>query len=103
MERDGVAMDSKEYLEYALKAKPNPKKNRRLTANNEIRESFKSLFQDRHCHTLVRPVAREEDLIGLSSNADPADVLRRGPSAIMPPAFSFVWRIPIRGTDRGDK
>jgi hypothetical protein len=28
---------------------------------------------------------------------------RRGPSVIVPPPFSFVWRIPIRGTHRSDE
>ena len=29
--------------------------------------------------------------------------LRRGPSVILPPAFSFVWRIPMRGTNSIDE
>ena len=29
--------------------------------------------------------------------------LRRGPSVILPPAFSFIWRIPIRGTNGSDE
>jgi hypothetical protein len=33
----------------------------------------------------------------------PSGPLRRGPSVIAPPPFSFVWRIPIRGTNRSDE
>jgi hypothetical protein len=29
--------------------------------------------------------------------------LRRGPSVILPPSFSFIWRIPIRGTHSSDE
>jgi hypothetical protein len=29
--------------------------------------------------------------------------LRRGPSVIMPPPFSFIGRIHIRGTNRSDE
>ena len=29
--------------------------------------------------------------------------LGRGPSVIMPLPFSFIWRIPIRGTNRSDE
>jgi hypothetical protein len=29
--------------------------------------------------------------------------LRRGPSVILPPAFSFIWRISIRGSNSSDE
>jgi hypothetical protein len=29
-------------------------------------------------------------------------LFRRGPSVIMPPAFSFIWRIPIDATHSSD-
>ena len=29
--------------------------------------------------------------------------LRRGPSAILPPSFSFIWRIPIRVTNSSNE
>ena len=30
-------------------------------------------------------------------------IFRRGPSAVLPPSFSFIWRIRIRGTQSSDE
>jgi hypothetical protein len=40
----------------------------------------------------------ECDLVGKDMYAEYEARLKRGPSVIFPPSLSFIWRIPIRGT-----
>ena len=65
MEKDGVAIGLDEYLETALEDRPGG--SARVCENNRIRQSFKALFPDRQCRTLVRPVHEESELKALSS------------------------------------
>ncbi len=60
LEKDGEAIGLAEYLETALEDRPGSSS--RVKENNRIRRSFKSLFRDRTCATLVRPVNEEAQL-----------------------------------------
>ncbi|GLC47864.1 hypothetical protein PLESTB_000033800 [Pleodorina starrii] len=72
LEDKGVRKSPRDYLETALM--PTPGKGPAVETKNMIRESIKSLFPDRDCVTLVRPVADEEALRNLA--VLPADQLR---------------------------
>jgi hypothetical protein len=45
----------------------------------------------------------ECDLVGKDMYAEYEARLKRGPSVILPPSLSFIWRIPIRGTHSSDE
>ncbi|XP_002972590.2 guanylate-binding protein 1 [Selaginella moellendorffii] len=60
LNEDGRRITPREYLESALQ--PMPGSGKAIYAKNEIRESIRALFPDRHCFTLVRPVNEEHDL-----------------------------------------
>eukprot|EP00249_Psilotum_nudum_P023424 c28867_g1_i1 orf=314-3514(+) len=57
---DGRRIMPKEYLEAALR--PVPGSGKAIAGKNEIRDSIRALFPDRHCFTLVRPLNEEHDL-----------------------------------------
>ena len=65
-------MTPKQYLESALA--PLPGKDRGTVAKNQIRESIVTLFPERDCFALVRPVSDEKQLQALDSV--PASQLR---------------------------
>ncbi|GFR48846.1 hypothetical protein Agub_g10799 [Astrephomene gubernaculifera] len=65
LQDNGVKQSARDYLETALM--PTPGKGPAVEAKNAIRESIKSLFPDRDCVTLVRPVTEEEALRNLES------------------------------------
>jgi hypothetical protein len=56
LEKDGEAISVAQYLEQALEDRPGASS--RVKENNRIRQSFKALFPDRQCATLVRPAVR---------------------------------------------
>ncbi|KAL5989496.1 hypothetical protein ACLOJK_010388 [Asimina triloba] len=56
---DNRKITPRDYLELALRPMQGGKD---VTAKNEIRESIRSLFPDRECFTLVRPLNNENDL-----------------------------------------
>lgn len=60
LEEDGRAVTPRDYLETALQMLPGTSEG--VQSKNKIRESIKTLFPDRDCFTLVRPVNNEEDL-----------------------------------------
>ncbi|WOK99270.1 guanylate-binding protein 3 [Canna indica] len=57
---DNRKITPRDYLELALR--PIQGGGRDLSSKNEIRESIRSLFPDRECFTLVRPLNNENDL-----------------------------------------
>ncbi|XP_010916022.1 uncharacterized protein [Elaeis guineensis] len=57
---DNRRITPRDYLELALRPMQGGGKD--LSARNEIRESIRSLFPDRDCFTLVRPLNDENDL-----------------------------------------
>ncbi|KAJ7539848.1 hypothetical protein O6H91_11G111700 [Diphasiastrum complanatum] len=57
---DGRKITPKEYLESALQ--PASGTGKAISAKNEIRDSIRSLFPDRHCFALVRPLSDEREL-----------------------------------------
>ncbi|GMH33309.1 hypothetical protein BSKO_01143 [Bryopsis sp. KO-2023] len=61
---DGRKIDAKEYLEITLRSAVGSRAD--VQAQNQIRESIKSLFPDRDCAMLVRPVNDEAQLKMLS-------------------------------------
>ncbi|KAL6785100.1 hypothetical protein ACKKBG_A02440 [Auxenochlorella protothecoides x Auxenochlorella symbiontica] len=63
LEEDGRVVSPREYLESALAAVPGTGPG--AAAKNAIRASIKSLFPDRDCFTLVRPVNEERELVSL--------------------------------------
>jgi hypothetical protein len=65
LEKDGEEIGLAEYLEGALEERPGS--SARVKENNRIRRSFKALFRDRMCATLVRPVNEEAQLKQLPS------------------------------------
>lgn len=65
LEEDGRAVTPRDYLETALQMLPGT--SAAVQSKNKIRESIKTLFPDRDCFTLVRPVNNEEDLGRLDS------------------------------------
>ncbi|GAB4817604.1 hypothetical protein N2152v2_004650 [Parachlorella kessleri] len=65
LEEDGRQVTPRDYLETALRALPG--NGRAVEAKNQIRESIKSLFPDRDCFTLVRPVNDEDELAALDT------------------------------------
>ncbi|EFJ49543.1 hypothetical protein VOLCADRAFT_80671 [Volvox carteri f. nagariensis] len=65
LEYKGVKQAPRDYLETALM--PTPGKGPAVELKNMIRESIKSLFPDRDCVTLVRPVTDEEALRNLAT------------------------------------
>ena len=64
LERDGREITPREYLDDALGDRPGT--STRVRSRNDIRRAFRTLFRDRSCATLVRPVHEEEDLRKLS-------------------------------------
>ncbi|KAJ7525877.1 hypothetical protein O6H91_17G071400 [Diphasiastrum complanatum] len=69
---DGRKITPKEYLESALQ--PTSGSGKAISAKNEIRDSIRSLFPDRHCYALVRPMSNERELQKLDQV--PAERLR---------------------------
>lgn len=65
LEEDGHKVSPREYLETALS--PTPGVGPAVEAKNQIRDSIKSLFPDRDCFTLVRPMHDERALNHLDS------------------------------------
>jgi hypothetical protein len=65
LEENGRAVTPREYLETALSAVPATSAG--AVAKNSIRESIKSLFPDRDCFTLVRPMSDEAQLARLET------------------------------------
>lgn len=68
LEKAGEAIGLPEYLETALEDRPGSSS--RVKENNRIRRSFKALFRDRKCATLVRPVNEESELKQLPTLSD---------------------------------
>lgn len=62
---DGRSVSPKEYLETALASTPETSASAK--SKNSIRESIKSLFPDRDCFPLVRPISDEAKLARLES------------------------------------
>lgn len=67
LEEDGRQVTPREYLETALGAVPETSSGAK--AKNSIRESIKSLFPDRDCFALVRPISDEQKLAHLETVA----------------------------------
>ncbi|KAL4431144.1 hypothetical protein ABPG75_006400 [Micractinium tetrahymenae] len=67
LEEDGRQVTPRDYLETALQ--PLQGSGRAVESKNQIRESIKSLFPDRDCFTLVRPVNDEDKLARLDTLA----------------------------------
>jgi hypothetical protein len=65
LEEDGRAVTPREYLETALSNVPASSAG--AIAKNGIRDSIKSLFPDRNCFTLVRPMSDEVQLARLET------------------------------------
>ena len=65
LEEDGRAVTPREYLETALSNVPATSPG--AVAKNGIRDSIKSLFPDRDCFTLVRPMSDEAALAHLEA------------------------------------
>ncbi|KAJ9517470.1 hypothetical protein QJQ45_024931 [Haematococcus lacustris] len=65
LEEDGHKISAKEYLETALH--PVDGEGASVRAKNEIRSSIKSLFPDRDCFALVRPMNDEKALADLDN------------------------------------
>ncbi|GFH07956.1 GBP-domain-containing protein, partial [Haematococcus lacustris] len=65
LEEDGHKISAKEYLETALH--PVDGEGASVKAKNEIRSSIKSLFPDRDCFALVRPMNDEKALADLDN------------------------------------
>ena len=86
LEKDGEAISTAQYLEQALADRPGSSS--RVKESNRIRQSFKALFPDRQCATLVRPASEESELKVLSTL--PASALR--------PQFTEAMRIIRRTT-----
>eukprot|EP00698_Gefionella_okellyi_P018020 TRINITY_DN5367_c0_g1_i1.p1 TRINITY_DN5367_c0_g1~~TRINITY_DN5367_c0_g1_i1.p1 ORF type:complete len:837 (-),score=236.76 TRINITY_DN5367_c0_g1_i1:20-2530(-) len=72
-DEDGHHITSAEYLESALR--PRPGKGTVVAEKNAVRSKLRSLFRERDCVTLVRPVENEKDLQSLAKL--PYDRLRR--------------------------
>ena len=62
---DGKDISLHQYLETALEDRKG--NGRRVDEGNRIRQSFRTLFKDRECFTLVRPVHEEDQLQKLST------------------------------------
>ena len=72
LEEDGRTITPRDYLETALQ--PINGTSQAVKTKNQIRESIKTLFPDRDCFALVRPVNEEDQLAQL--DALPPEVLR---------------------------
>lgn len=88
LEEDGRVISPRQYLEGALAAVPEV--NAAAKAKNGIRTSIKSLFPDRDCFTLVRPMNDESKLAHLES-VPPAQLrpeFREGLSSLVDTCFA---------------
>ena len=65
MKKGGEEISHTEYLEQALANRPGTSS--RVSAGNRIRSSFRTLFSERECRTLVRPAVDEDSLRNLDS------------------------------------
>ncbi|GBG85078.1 hypothetical protein CBR_g39543 [Chara braunii] len=65
LQEDGREISPKDYLELSLR--PAAGSDRAVVSKNEVRDLIRSLFPDRDCFALVRPVTDERDLHRLSS------------------------------------
>ena len=65
MKKDGEVISHSQYLEQALANRGGSSS--RIVAGNRIRTSFRTLFKDRQCRTLVRPAVDEESLRNLAT------------------------------------
>jgi hypothetical protein len=74
LEEDGKTITPGDYLESALRPLSAADGNASVKARNDIRESIKTMFPDRDCFSLVRPVAEEDQLMRL--DAMPPEALR---------------------------
>lgn len=74
LEEDGKTITPGDYLESALRPLSTVDGNTSVKARNDIRESIKTLFPDRDCFSLVRPVSEEDELMRL--DAMPPEGLR---------------------------
>ena len=71
-DQDGNTITMKKYLENSLQEQKGMSD--AIEAKNRIRRLVSQFFQDRDCHTLVRPVEEESDLQALATL--PSDQLR---------------------------
>ena len=60
LDQYGNTINSKEYLENALKEQKGSSEN--IEKKNKIRRLILNFFQDRDCYTMVRPTEEEKDL-----------------------------------------
>ena len=65
MKKGGETISHSQYLEQALANRPGTSS--RIAAGNRIRTSFRTLFSDRQCCTLVRPAVDEDSLRNLAT------------------------------------
>ena len=68
VDQEGDSITAKEYLETALKEQAGMSE--RTEMKNRTRRLFKSLFSERDCMTLDRPVAQEDMLHNLAEVPD---------------------------------
>ncbi|KAH7441901.1 hypothetical protein KP509_03G061100 [Ceratopteris richardii] len=87
LSEEGERVSPRDYLESALQ--PIAGEGRAIAARNEIRDSIRALFPDRHCFTLVRPLNNEHDLQHLDQF--PFDSLRPEFQAGMDALTKFVF------------
>jgi hypothetical protein len=60
LDQYGNPINSKEYLENALKEQKGTSEN--IEKKNKIRRLIVNFFTDRDCYTMVRPTEEEKDL-----------------------------------------
>ena len=88
-------MTPKDYLEHALR--PTKGSDPGVAAKNRIRQSITTLFPDRECFCLVRPVSNEKQLQNL--DALPPGQLRPEFREVTPAASCCWRRLSVTVTD----
>ena len=68
LDQYGNVINSKEYLEGALKEQKGTSDN--IEKKNKIRRLIVNFFKDRDCYTMVRPTEEEKDLQNLQLAKD---------------------------------
>lgn len=91
----GHTLTLQEYLEQSLA--PVAGSGSQVASKNSIREAVRSLFPQRECRALVRPV-NDEKLLRQLDSVDPKELrddFRRGLEDLMSTVLTMVWHCAV--------